>query len=81
VHRHGRGVGGVEGQVLNFWHDWESRSIEYPSLEKWLEVFVDSLEAGMWQEVGGDLHPIDEDKWDTFVGERNPGYPITQNAG
>jgi cell wall assembly regulator SMI1 len=68
--------GGIEGQVIGFWHDWESRDIEYPSLEKWLEVFVTSLEAGLWHDTGGDLHPIDEDKWDEFLGEMNPGFPI-----
>ncbi len=72
---------GVEGQIINFWHDWESRSIIYPSLEKWLETFVNSLEARMWQEVGGDLHPVDEDEWHAFLGEMNPGYPIRANAG
>jgi cell wall assembly regulator SMI1 len=72
---------GAEGQVINFWHDWESRNIVYPSLEKWLETFVASLEAGLWREVGGDLRPIDEDKWDAFLLLMNPGYPITANAG
>jgi cell wall assembly regulator SMI1 len=76
----GGAFAGVEGQVINFWHDWESRNIEYSSLEKWLETFVASLEAGLWREVGGDLHPIDEDRWDAFLGEMNPGYPIKANA-
>src|SRR5262249_742235 len=65
----GGAFGGVEGQVINFWHDWESRDIEYLSLEKWLETFVASLEAGLWRDVGGDLHPIDEDGWDAFLRE------------
>lgn len=40
-----------------------------------------SLEAGLWREVGGDLHPIDEDKWDALLREMNPGYPIKADAG
>ena len=72
---------GVEGQVINFWHDWDNRDIEYPSLEKWLEVFVATLEAGLWREAEGDLHPVNEDKWHDFLAEMNPGYPIKANAG
>jgi len=77
----GGAFAGTEGQIINFWHDWESRNIVYPSLEKWLETFVPSLEAGLWQEEGGDLHPIDVDEWKTFSGKMNPGYPIKANAG
>ena len=77
----GGAFGGIGGQVINFWHDWKSRSIEYPSLEKWLEVFVASLEAGLWRDAGGDLHPIDEEKWERFLAEMNPGFPIKAYAG
>ena len=77
----GGAFGGVAGQVISFWRDWDSRNIEYPSLEKWLDTFVVSLEAGLWREVGGDLHPIDEDRWDPFLRKMSPGYPIEANAG
>ncbi|MEW6279367.1 MAG: SMI1/KNR4 family protein [Candidatus Eremiobacterota bacterium] len=40
--------GGVQGQVLEFWHDEEWRDVRYPSLDAWLEVFVVSLEGGGW---------------------------------
>ena len=77
----GGAFGGVVGQLINFWHDWENRDIEYPSLEEWLEVFVTTLEAGIWREAGGDLRPVDSDKWHDFLAEMNPGYPIKANAG
>lgn len=37
---------GTPGQFVEFWHDWEDRSIEFPSFERWLEDLVGSMEAG-----------------------------------
>jgi cell wall assembly regulator SMI1 len=72
---------GTEGQIITFWHDWESRNIEYPSLEKWLEVFVGSLEENLWKDVDGDFHPTDDTKWESFLAKHNPGFPIRRVAG
>lgn len=38
--------GGAPGQLVTFWHDWDNRSIKYPSFEAWLEQLVDSMENG-----------------------------------
>jgi cell wall assembly regulator SMI1 len=38
--------GGHPGQLVAYWHDWEDRSIEYASTERWLEAFVRSMESG-----------------------------------
>jgi cell wall assembly regulator SMI1 len=38
--------GGQPGQVIAFWHDWENRSVKYPSFEAWLVGLVDSMENG-----------------------------------
>jgi cell wall assembly regulator SMI1 len=38
--------GGTPGQVIAYWHDWDNRSIEHPSFEKWLSSLVTSMEAG-----------------------------------
>lgn len=38
--------GGTPGQLVAFWHDWEDRSVEYPSFEDWLRELVDSMEQG-----------------------------------
>jgi cell wall assembly regulator SMI1 len=72
---------GSEGQIIEFWHDWERRDVVYPSLEKWLETFVASLEAGLWREKARDYHPTDGGEWASFASKLNPGYPIEANAG
>lgn len=72
---------GTSGQLISVWHDWEDRSIEYPSLEKWLEIFINSLEADLWILTNGNLEPIDEDIWEHYLLQHNPGYPVETNAG
>jgi cell wall assembly regulator SMI1 len=43
--------GGTPGQVLTFYHDWDSRPIRFPSMEAWLADLVESMESGRY-EVG-----------------------------
>lgn len=69
------------GQLIAFDHEAEFRDIEYPSLEKWLEVFVGSLERGHWQAVRGDMFPLGEGVWEEYCLERIPGYPLHYSAG
>ena len=38
--------GGAPGQLLIFYHDWEKRAVEYPSLQAWLSEVVESMENG-----------------------------------
>jgi cell wall assembly regulator SMI1 len=38
--------GGEPGQLIAFWHDWEDRSVKFPSFEAWLRQLADSMEAG-----------------------------------
>lgn len=38
--------GGAPGQLRAFWHDWDKRQVECPSLEAWLRSLVDSMEQG-----------------------------------
>jgi cell wall assembly regulator SMI1 len=38
--------GGNVGQVIDFWHDWESRTLAAPSFMAWFEAFVVSCETG-----------------------------------
>jgi cell wall assembly regulator SMI1 len=73
--------GGVPGQLSQFWHDEEDRSIEYPSIDRWLQVFVESLEAGIWREEDDMLQPRDDAAWAAFLREHNPGYPVRRKAG
>lgn len=35
--------GGMPGQLITFWHDWEKRSPTFPSMESWLQAVVKSL--------------------------------------
>jgi cell wall assembly regulator SMI1 len=72
---------GESGQILCFWSDWEDRSIDYPDLRTWLELFVDSLEAGIWENQGEDgLQPLSEDEWEMWLEERLPSHPIDHCA-
>src|SRR4051795_4997130 len=32
--------GGSQGQLIAFWHDWERRKVEFPSIEAWLAAMV-----------------------------------------
>jgi cell wall assembly regulator SMI1 len=73
--------GGRPGQVLYFYHDSADRTIEFPSLESWLDCFVSSLEAGMWEENNYGFQPKDDDELEALVRRRNPGYPIHAEAG
>jgi cell wall assembly regulator SMI1 len=36
--------GGTPGQIISFYHDYEARPIEFPSLEDWLLDLVKSIE-------------------------------------
>jgi cell wall assembly regulator SMI1 len=38
--------GGEPGQLIAVWHDWEDRSVEYPSIDAWLAKLAASMEAG-----------------------------------
>lgn len=73
--------GGVAGQLLLFHHDWECRNIEYPSLEKWVEVFVTTIEGGLWEEDGDDFKPRDEKQIQSIRSRIAPGYPKECAAG
>ncbi|MDG3007320.1 SMI1/KNR4 family protein [Paludisphaera mucosa] len=68
--------GGKPGQLLYFYHDSEDRVIRFPSLEKWLEAFVTTLESGMWEEDEYGFQPKDDDQVMASAKQWNPGYPI-----
>jgi len=40
------GGGMSPGRLVAFWHDWEKRTVEYESLDVWLDRLVSSMEAG-----------------------------------
>jgi len=72
----------VPGTVINFWHDWEDRSTEYPNFKSWLETFVDSLELGMWDENENyNFEPKSDIEWEAFRKEKVTGYPISHSGG
>jgi hypothetical protein len=66
----------ASGQLISFFHDDSSRIIEYPNLERMLEIYVLSLEAKMWHVNDGRLEPLNPQRLDEFVKRLNPGYPI-----
>ena len=73
--------GGRPGQVLEFWHDMESRTIVGPDAATWLAAVTASFEAGLWKvDEAGEFEPFDDDAFDRFVAERIPGYPIERDA-
>jgi cell wall assembly regulator SMI1 len=47
--------GGRPGQVVLFWHDDETRSVQAPSFQAWIEAFVGELEAGKFEVADGTL--------------------------
>jgi len=67
--------GGKPGQVIEFWHDDEDRTIVYPDVATWLHCFVETLEAGLWEDQEGDLHPKSDHKYEKHLAKLNPGYP------
>jgi cell wall assembly regulator SMI1 len=71
---------GKVGQVLEFNHDWEARTILFPSLDAWLAAFVVSLEHGMWEESASGFQPIGS-AYDEMVKAWYPEYPIRTEAG
>jgi cell wall assembly regulator SMI1/CheY-like chemotaxis protein len=73
--------GGVPGQVLSFYHDWECRNVEYPSLEKWMEAFVPGVEAGLWERGGDEFKPRELERVKELRSRVAPGYPREQAAG
>jgi cell wall assembly regulator SMI1 len=72
---------GVSGQVLTFYHDWECRNIEFPSLEKWMDAFVQSVEAGLWEEEEDEFKPHDMSKVRAIRSRVALGYPQEHAAG
>jgi cell wall assembly regulator SMI1 len=72
--------GGRPGQVLEFWHDMESRTIVAPDAATWLSAVIASFEAGLWRVDGVDFEPFDDDAFDRFLAGRIPGYPIERDA-
>jgi cell wall assembly regulator SMI1 len=73
-------LGGVAGQVISFFHDDSSRVIDYPSLRNWLETFVVSLDAKMWQERNGTLELLNKEHCEQLAKQMNPGYPVFVDA-
>jgi cell wall assembly regulator SMI1 len=75
----GGAFGGVPGQVLEYWHDYDNRTIQYPSFVTWLSVFVETLEAGLWD---GDEKTWDVDEKGLKAAQHRacPGYPKKHSA-
>lgn len=66
---------GVPGELFIRTSDDEEYSPDYPSLRAWLQVFVETLETGLWRD-DGDLQPTDEDTLRAHIGKVAPGYPV-----
>lgn len=72
---------GEAGQLVNYWGDWEDRSIEYPNLSSFLGIFLSSMQQEMWTYSEEDgYQPKDEHDWEDFVEENIPGYPLDHEA-
>ncbi|HEX2911454.1 MAG TPA: SMI1/KNR4 family protein [Chloroflexia bacterium] len=69
---------GVKGQVLSFYHDDVERAIFNASFEKWLETIVTALEKGLF--FSGDNTSENNESFDNFWKENNPGYPVIEEA-
>jgi cell wall assembly regulator SMI1 len=77
--------GGDPGQLVWFLHETGEREVEYPDLDTWGEVYVSSLEQGIW--IVDALEGLTEvyygcalgemDAYEEFRSARIPGYPWT----
>lgn len=63
---------GQPGQVMEVWMKDEDRSIVAPDLRSWLDAYVASLEANLWEleEDDEQWEPKDDDALAAFVAER-----------
>ncbi|MFD3702190.1 SMI1/KNR4 family protein [Nocardia sp. NPDC058658] len=68
---------GTPGQIVEFHHDGDYRTITFPSLQAWLETLVTALESGMYEvEEDGRPQVVDDAAYEALVADRHPGYPI-----
>jgi len=65
---------GRAGQVIEFWHDDDCRSVLAPTFETWFDCFVEALEASLFSVEEGDLEA--DDAYDDFCEQKLEGYPI-----
>ncbi len=73
--------GGPAGQVIEFLHDSEVRTIVAPSFDAWFESWVAGLEAKQWSvDAEGWTAPADDDALEQFLKARMPGYPKEEEA-
>ncbi|NEW29208.1 SMI1/KNR4 family protein [Nocardia cyriacigeorgica] len=76
---------GVAGQIVEFSHDSEYRSITHPGLEAWLFTIVRGFEDGIFAldcHAGVDRwDPVDDAAYRAFISEHYPGYPVTVRVG
>jgi cell wall assembly regulator SMI1 len=73
--------GGVPGQILHFYHDWENRDVEFPSFAAWLETTITAFERDMFEYDSTGMQPLDSDAVEQLQSKISPGYPIDQEAG
>jgi cell wall assembly regulator SMI1 len=64
---------GKAGQILYYWHDDNSRKVTHENFDKWLETIVLAMEKGIVYYCQEDM---DNEEYNDFVVENNPGYPL-----
>lgn len=67
---------GVVGELFVRSSEDELFAPEYPDLRTWLAVYVETLEAGLWADEGGDVHPQDDAAFTDAIRRAAPGYPV-----
>ncbi len=72
--------GGKPGQIIEFWHAEENRTIVAPNIKSWLDAIVASLEANLWEDDDGDFQPKNDDAVNAFLAARLGGHPMDKNA-
>jgi cell wall assembly regulator SMI1 len=71
--------GGKPGQIIDFWHDWEVRTVRHESLYKWLETLVKAFELNLLVYVEHWKSYKPAEGYNALFSEINPGYPIQYN--
>ena len=64
---------GVPGQIIEFNHDYEGRTIQFRSFRHWLQTLVDGIAGGYLQYGPHGMQP--NDSFQDLYESINPGYP------
>ena len=72
---------GQAGQIIELWYDWDERNVEFASLKGFHQTKTKSLKDNLWLEEEGNILPKEDQVWNEYSENLNPGYSIEEFAG